>query len=144
MFHAELSALPVVSHVSDSYAAGTHYGTEFDTLGFTHALILLNAGEAQAGGTLDVAPQMTATSGSGHAAVNDDDGNAIAFTQVTTANDNSLLVGMLRFDRTQFSRYARLAAVVATAAVEFGITVLLLNPDDAKRVTDSLTLDFQV
>ena len=102
------------SLVPASRAANTYNGVSVDVLGKT-AMVNLNAGTNQAGGTLNV-----------H--IEESDDNAIwtdwtggTFTAVTTANDNAVFEKQY----TGSKQYIRVVAVVAVAACEFGVDVLV-------------------
>lgn len=139
---AEVGLKPVTTHKADAWGTGTQTSAAVDTIGFSHALIEVDAGTAT--GTLDVALHDSAASGSGFAAALNDSGVAIAFTQITSSNDDTTYYGLIRLDRRQ--RYLKLVAVVATNAVDFSSRITLLNPNDSKRVSGSggLTLAFEV
>lgn len=138
--HAKTDLLPVLSHKADAWSTGTEVGAEIDTQGFTHALVLLNAGTAT--GTLDLAVTESAAAGGSKAAANDDAGSPIAFAQVGSSNDDQIYAGLLRLDRRL--RYLQLSAVIATDAVDFGATVILLNADHSQRATAGYSLAFEV
>jgi uncharacterized phiE125 gp8 family phage protein len=105
------------SLVPDSYAIAdnytTHVGDGVDVLGYS-AVVVLNSGENQATGTVDVKIQES----------DDDitytDWTGGAFTQVTTANDNAIQEKAY----TGTKQYIRTVAKVLLASCEFGTTVI--------------------
>ena len=113
---------------ADNYSTGTATSSEIDTAGFAEAVIIFDAGTVGASGTVDVTVQDSDTSGSGYAAL-----TGAAFTQVVAANDEAVYVGRIRLDSAtagttdKCNRYIKVQAVVATAACDLGVTVLLLN-----------------
>lgn len=89
------------------------------------AVVLLESGTNEAGGTVDVKLQHRDA-----ATENWTDVTSGAFTQVTTANDNA----SYERDYTGGKRYLRAVATVGTAACVFGVTVQLVQvyaSDDA-------------
>lgn len=151
MFHIDLSLLPAKSHKPASWATGTHAGLPVDTLGYSHALVLLHVGQATGG--LAVALQSADAEAGTFAAVNDDADTPapVEFPTITSGNDNRIHLGLVRLDRSQLERWIRLNAVVATDVVEFSAEVILLHPDDAARVANALeaaddkaVVDFQL
>lgn len=137
----DVFVLPVLSHQADAWTAAANAGAVIDTLGFKWAQPVILAG-TQGAGNLSIAVQESDVSGSGFAPALDDDGNAIVFTTITSANDEALVVGLLRLDRRK--RYLKLIATQASAAGDSGIVVNLIGPEDTVRVSDALTYDVQV
>ena len=104
------------SLVPASRAANTYTGTTVDVLGKT-AIVNLNSGTNQATGTVTA-----------HIEESDDniaftDWTGGAFTVVTTANDNAVQ----EIEYTGTKQYVRVVAVVALAACEFGVDVLVYS-----------------
>jgi uncharacterized phiE125 gp8 family phage protein len=104
-----------------SRAANTYTGTAVDVLGKT-AIVNLNSGTNQATGTVDA-----------HIEESDDnitftDWTGGTFTQVTTANDNAVYEKQY----TGAKQYIRVVAVVALAACEFGVDVVVYSGDTAE------------
>jgi hypothetical protein len=107
----------VVGLKADNWAAGTQNGTGIDRLGFEEALVILNAG-------------INGTSGTVNAKVQESDDNSTftditgaAFAQVTESNDDTIYIG--RINLIGRKRYIRCVAVVATAACDLGMEVVL-------------------
>ncbi len=109
-----------VGIVADNHAAGTHNGTGIDRKGFEEALIVVNSGVNGSSGTVDIKVQES----SDNSTFTDISG--AAFTQITESNDNNVYAGRLNLD--PISRYIRVVAVVATAACDFGVDVILGAP----------------
>lgn len=105
----------------------THVGTGIDVLGYT-AVVNLISGTNGATGTVDVKIQESDDN------VTYTDWTGGAFTQVTTANDNSVQEKAY----TGTKQYIRTVAKVLLAACEFGTTVIRLT---ATSVEDDLLTD---
>jgi uncharacterized phiE125 gp8 family phage protein len=120
-----ITGLPSISLASHGIAAlYSIEGSAVDVLGY-QAVVLLESGTNEAGGTVDVKLQHRDA-----ATENWTDVTSGAFTQVTTANDNA----SYERDYTGGKRYLRAVATVGTAACVFGVTVQLVQvyaSDDA-------------
>jgi len=138
--HAKTNLLPVHVYDGDEWSTGTKLSAKIDTQGFRHLLLLMSLGVAV--GTLATAVTECDTEDGTYTPALDDDGVAIAFPAVSSANDQALLAGLLRTDRRK--RWIQLSGVVATDVVNFAGAGLLLNPDHTQRVTDGYTLAFEV
>jgi hypothetical protein len=108
----------VVGIVADNHAAGTVNGAAIDRLGFEEALVVVNSGENGAGGTVDAKVQESEDGSTGWTDI-----AGAAFTQITEANDNTVYAG--RLNLVGRKRYLRVVAVVATAACDLGVDVIL-------------------
>lgn len=100
-----------------SRSAATYNGTGIDRKEFEEALVVVNAGTNEAGGTVAITVSDSADN-STFAAV-----SGAAFTSITTANDNNIYVG--RLNLVGLKRYIRVNAVVAVAACLFSVDVIL-------------------
>jgi uncharacterized phiE125 gp8 family phage protein len=113
---------PASRAIANDYT--THVGTGVDVLGHT-AIVNLNSGANEAGGTVDAKIQDS----------DDDvtyaDWTGGAFTQVTVANDNAVQEKAYTGTR----RYIRVVAKVLVAACVFGVDVV---KQDATSVEDDL------
>jgi len=107
------SIIPGSKIIADNYTV--HVGASVEVMGYT-AIVNLNSGTNGATGTADVKIQES------------DDGTTwtdwtgVAFTQVTTANDNAIQEKAY----TGTKRYIRTVAKVLLAACDFGTTVIRL------------------
>jgi len=110
----------VVGIVADAHGIGTVNGTGIDTLGFNEALIIVNSGINGTSGTVDVKVQESDALASGYADI-----SGAAFTQITESNDNTIYVGRVKLADAGRKRYIRIVAVVATAACDAGVAVIL-------------------
>jgi hypothetical protein len=129
----------VVGVVPDAHGAGTVNGAAIDTLGFNRALIIVNSGTNEATGTLDVKVQHCATSGGTYADITD-----AVFTQITTANDNTIYVGEVKIGAVNsVNRYIRVVAVIGTASGDSGSVVILGRAEDLP-VEQVNTVEFSV
>jgi hypothetical protein len=102
-------------------AIGTVNGVGIDTAGFNEACVVLSVGAVAATGTLNVKIQDSADNSSWA------DVTSAAFVAVTDSGDNQVQIGMLKLDGNTVRRYIRVVGVVATAAADYGASVLLLN-----------------
>ena len=134
--HEALKA--VVGIVADNHSAGTVNGTVFDTKDYDEALIIVNSGANGSSGTLDIKVQEGQETDLSDAA----DISGAAFTQITEANDNTIYVG--RVQCKNYERYMRIVAVIATAACDAGVTVLLGKFDGLAPVAQVNTTEFNV
>lgn len=100
-------------------ATATVNGTGIDTAGFSEAAVVLAVGAAAATGTLDVKVQDSADNSSFT------DVAGAVFAQVIGTQDNTVFIGMLKLDGNLVRRYIRIVGVVGTAAVDYGVSVLL-------------------
>ena len=103
----------------DAYAAGTTNGGAVDTKGFHEALVILNAGVAEATSTLNVKVQESANGSTGWADI-----AGAAFAEVTAANDAAVYQGRVRITASR-KRYLRIVGVGATDAADYGVAVIL-------------------
>lgn len=108
----------VVGIAADNHAAGTVNGAAIDRQGFEEALVVVNSGANGTGGTVDIKVQESADGSTGWADV-----EGAAFAQIAEANDNTIYLGRLNLQGRK--RYLRVVAVVATAACDLGVDVLL-------------------
>lgn len=102
-------------------AAGTVTGTSIDTAGYNEAAVVLSVGNAATTGTLNVKVQDSADNSTFA------DITGAAFTAVPDTGDNTVQIGMLKLDGNTVRRYIKVVGVVATAAVDYGVCVLLAN-----------------
>lgn len=105
--------------LADAQAAGTTNGPSIDRAGFRDAVVVLNSGTNAATGTADVKVQESADASSWA------DITGAVFAQITTSNDNTVYVGHLNLNGRK--RYLRVVSVVALAACELSVEVLLLG-----------------
>jgi len=114
-----------------SQAASTVNSSGIDTAGYDEAIVILDCGTTAATGTLDVAVQDSADNSSFTAI-----SPAVAFTQVTPANDDALYVGVLKVE-TPIRRYIRIQGITAAAASIYGVSVHLtkavVNPSQTPQ-----------
>ena len=108
----------VVGIAADNHGAGTVNGPAIDRLGFEEALVVVNSGANGAGVTVNIKVQESDAEGSGFADV-----TGAAFAEIAEANDNTVYVG--RLNLVGRKRYLRVVAVVANAACDLGVDVLL-------------------
>jgi uncharacterized phiE125 gp8 family phage protein len=108
--------------------AYTHLGTGVDVLG-SEAEVLVHAGTNAAGGTVDTKIQES----DDNITYTDWDGGA--FTQVTTANDNT----DYKLQYTGVKQYVRTASKVLVDACEFGTSILV---NSSTRADDSLLTEY--
>lgn len=119
----------------DNHSAGTVNGDGIDTLGFQHAMVVVNSGLNGSSGTADIKVQESSDDSTYT------DITGAAFTQIVEANDNAVYVGGILLNPRK--RYIRVVGVFATAACDLGAVVLLSNADD-QPVTQENTLAFNV
>lgn len=117
-------------------AIGTVNGSGIDTRNFDEALIIVNVGDATTG-TADIKVQQSSDDGAGDAYT---DIAGAAFTQIDTNNDQTVYVARLRVKN--FERYIRIVSVVATAAIELSVDVILGKFDGLSKVTQVNTTEF--
>lgn len=125
-------ALAAIGIGAGSYAAGTATGTAIDCLGYERALIIVNSKLNQATGTAAITAEHSTASGSGFAAI-----TGAVFTTITTSNDTTIYV--MDVDLKDLNRYLRIVAVVATAACEFGVDVILYGGSNHRPIAQTQT-----
>ena len=126
----------VQTHKSKDWAIATNNSAAVDTQGFSHAIIVVNAGTATGSGTLTVTVEQSLVSGSGFAAITD-----AAMTAITSATDDAIFVGSIRLDPVK--QYVRVVGTVAVAAVQFSSSVVLMDPARSADQADQ-TFAFEV
>ena len=102
-------------------AVATVTGSTIDTAGYDEACVVLAVGNVASGGTLNVKVQDSADASSWA------DLAGAAFTAVADTGDNQVQIGMLKLNGNLTRRYIRIIGVVATAAADYGASVLLVN-----------------
>jgi hypothetical protein len=112
----------VAKYGASGSAIGTVNGPSIDTKGFYAALVVLSAGAFTATGTLAVKVQHSSDNNVGDAWA---DLAGAAFTTLTDATDENVVVGRLKLDGNTCERYIRIVGVVATAAAPYGVSVVL-------------------
>lgn len=112
---------PKSGFIGSAFGGGALTGPSIDTAGFSEAAVVLAVGAAGAG-TCDVKVQDSADGSTGWADV-----SGAAFTQVTGSDDNTVQIGMLKLDGNTVRRHIRISSTVATAAIDHGVAVLLVN-----------------
>lgn len=107
-----------------AYSAATNNGTAVDCLGYRRALVVFNAGTADASAEADVKIQSSDASGSGFADI-----TGATFAQVTTANDDTIYVAEIQTENHK--RYLRAVATCdGTNAVTLSVEIVLMDPID--------------
>jgi hypothetical protein len=110
---------PNTTILPQSLSAALTNGSGVDTQGFKEALVVFHAGTAAASAEADV-----------HVEESSDDSTYVnitgaVFTQVTTANDNTIYVGRIKLEKRL--RYLRAVNVGdGTNAVVLGVSIILL------------------
>ncbi len=104
-----------------SHDVGSITGTAYDLSGY-NAYIIVDSRTNEAGGTVD----LTIKESNDNVTFNTWSGTG--FDQITTANDNQFY----KLDYTGTKRYLRIDAVVAGAACEFGVNIILDSPVSAE------------
>lgn len=94
--------------------------------GFTHALVIIQAGTFGASATMDFKLQASTAVGSGYADI-----TGATFTQITASNDESCYIGAVRLD----GRHARYLKVIGTYGgsgnAVVSSEVVFINPEDS-------------
>lgn len=125
----------------DNYdnTTGTITSAAVDTLGFSHAMLILLVGDMVSGATLDVKLRSSSASAGTYADVT---GAALA-QQVDATDDNTVSAGVVRLHGE--NRYLKVVSTQATDGsdlVDWGAVLLLFNPDKDSDV--DTTYDFDV
>ena len=107
-----------VGIIADDYGPVTTNGTGVDTLGYHQALVVLNVGTVTT--SLDVKLQESSDNGSSDSFA---DISGAAFTQVTTANDNTVYVARVNLTGTE--RYIRAVCTGVGASQSYGVSIIL-------------------
>ena len=115
--------------------AATATGTGFDTRDYDEALVILNV--ATTDGTLNVKLQESSDDGDADAYA---DITGAVFTEIDTANDNSIYVARIRVKN--FERYMRVIGVGTGTTTVFSVTVLLGKFDGLSKVTQVNPTEF--
>ena len=126
--------LPADAHATTAGA----YGAAIPVAEFDEGLIELNAGVCGSSGTVDISLVQSETSGGAKTAI-----TGAAFTQVTEANDETIYVGRVRFDKPG-ANFLHVKKVVGTAACDFSVNVLLMAKRGVKPVAQVNTKEFDV
>lgn len=100
-------------------APGTVNGIGIDTAGYAEATVVLSVGAVASTGTLNVKVQDSADNSTWA------DLAGAVFTAVPDTGDNQVQIGMIKLDGNLCRRYIRVVGVVATAAADYGASVLL-------------------
>jgi len=108
-------------------ATGTVTGPAIDTTNYTEATIILAIGTIAGSGTLDVKVQDSPDGSTDWQDVLDPDSVSIKFPQKLAANNNTAAIGMLKLDGNTVRKWFRIVSVVAVAAADHGVSVLLTN-----------------
>ena len=116
----------VVGILADNHAASTITGAGIDCQGFEVAGIYVNSGINGSSGTVDITIEQSDDNGvaDAFAAV-----TGAVFAQITEATDNTIYNASL--DLQARKRFIRVVAVVGTAACDFGVVVVLGEPQSA-------------
>lgn len=122
---------------ADNHSTGTVISpAAIDTLGYHHALVVVNSGLNGSSGTAAITVTECDTVGGTYTPV-----TGAAFTTITEALDNNVYVGYLNLRPRK--RYLKISAVIGTAACDLGVTVLL-GGSDKEPVTQENTVAFNV
>lgn len=131
------SVLAVRQIDPDSYSAGTTTGASIDVTGWEYALIVASIGDMGSGSTVTVRVQDSDTAGTGTNIA----GAEMTLTQAGGDND-SVKVGQVRLGPLR--QYLRCLSVVASAASDVQVTVILFGPDRQVDLTDAAGFEFEV
>jgi len=116
------TAVKVISVLSPVARTATAASRGVDTIGYTHALVILDAGVV--GDTVTATVQTSSSVDTGYANL-----TGAAFTAVTGANDEKVYAGVV-YTATQ-ARYLRVnAAFAGSTSSLFSAYVVLFNPED--------------
>ncbi len=106
--------------------------TPIDTIGWRYAVMIVNVGDSA--GTWPLQVEASATSGGTYADV------AGALITVGLTSDDTRLIGVIDLHGAAMvenaSRFLQLNGVIATAAIDCGVTLLLMNPRDSREHID--------
>jgi hypothetical protein len=103
----------------DAHATGNVEGDAVDCAGIEEVLVVLDAGIV--GGTVNVHVEESANGSTGWADI-----TGAAFTEVDSDNDDAVYQGRIKITPSR-ERYLRAYAVVATAAGDFSVLMVLGN-----------------
>jgi hypothetical protein len=149
----DLLYVQAVSSGKYSSAPGTQYngvaqtvtGNGIDTRECDEINFVINVGEVNGGGTLDVSIVHAATNDpddatlvSGSASPSDTASTGATFTQITAANDNQLHTASLK--AKEFKRYMWVRSRVAGASANFGV-IAVKGKCDSDPQTNSPVFD---
>ncbi len=113
---------------------GTTTGTIIDTLGYTHAMVILDAGTFTSSATLDVKVCQDDAVGFGSTA----DITGAVFTQITTSNDVAGYVGTIYLQgKERFIRCSMTHGGTGNALISGWI--VLMNAEDSALQTTAAT-----
>ncbi len=119
----------------DAHAAAVDMAdvdTPIDTLGFRYAVIIVNIGDSA--GTWPIQVEASATAAGTYADITG------ALFSVGLTSDDTRLVGVLDLHGAAMaesaSRFLQLAGVSVTAAIDLGVTIILMNPRDSSEYID--------
>ena len=103
----------------------TAAGRGVDTLGYTHALVILDAGAV--GDTVTVTVQSATAADVTYAAI-----TGATFGAITSSNDNKIYAGLVNLKQSGVSRYIRVnAAFAGSTSSVFSAYIILLNAEDS-------------
>ena len=131
-----LNTKVVMAQSPDAWTAAADTSADIACLGFTHAIVILQAGTLGTSATLDCVVKGTGTAGATHAAI-----TGAAFTQLVKATDDDTsafgVVDLVGNGLVEISTTMTVGAATSDAAC----TVVLCNLDDTARAG---TADFSV
>lgn len=123
----------VISALSPAARTATTASRGVDTLGYTHALVILDT--ATVGDTVTVTVQTSSAVDTGYANL-----TGAAFAAITTANDDKVYAGVV-YTATQ-ARYLRVnAAFAGSTTSTFAAYIVLFNPEDSDISTVQAAYD---
>lgn len=122
---------------ADNYAAGTVNGSSVDTKDYDSLLVILNLGDMEASGTVDLKLQ-DSSDDSTFADITD-----AAFSQkVDATDDNKVFIGRIKCKN--YDRYVRPVVTVATAASDLAVQFILAKHDGLAPVSQDNTVEFKL
>lgn len=117
------TSVKVISALSPASRTATEASRGVDTIGYTHALIILDT--ATFADSVTVATQTSSSVNTSYANL-----TGAAFAEVTSANDNKVYAGVVYLQPQ--ARYLRVNATHGTSsACVYGVTIVLFNPEDS-------------
>lgn len=123
-----------------SHAIGSPAGTAVDVQGFEDALVVVNCGAIA--GTVAIILQEGDASGGPFADIEDDDAADLAVINLSSAQDNSIVVGRIKV--SNFKQFLIPATTVAGGAAEIGIMLLPLEPKYNTAMAQLETVAFNI
>lgn len=125
----------IVQAIKPATHTSTQTSAAIDTAGWGTAIICVNAGTFTGDGAMTVKVQSSTTSGGSYADI-----SGGAFTQITTANDDTCYIGSVKLDGTHSQYFKVVGTYAGTGNALMSVDVVFLLPEDSTLASASFTV----